>query len=582
MSMSQLYAPRCTAFPRGDHRVVILPPQGAPPIELESETARVFSMIHGCKSIDGHIEAIRAVYPQVHEPAIRAVLDSFVAFGLLRPYLRATAQPGIPDSDRAPQIPNVGIVTADRPQMLRRCLSALERHCRLHGENPRVIVVDGSRAQQNRVANEDAVARLARHEGRSTLYIGPSEASRIRARLSSMGVSRATLDFGLTPGGVGSNRNVLLVATAGHSVLMLDDDVVFEPYTLGSRTHGVTLDHLDIRHMGYFPDRRTAIGALIPAETNLLKAHGAILGRRLSTLLTSECDVDLDRACPELMQAASEPASFHIVASFPGVVGDSGMSCPDPLLFGTGRVRAALSSNKALYETAMSFREVYRIAPQTIVTHETSFMSLCMGLSNRTELAPFIPMGRNEDAVFGELMALLEPTALSAHLPDAVLHDSDRPARYERPMGSATVTGIADVVLSLFGMCRAANIASAKEARTQRVASLLRDVGKLPPRNYVELLNKSLLEQRLQDLRRAETAGGLPPFWTESLRKYRETVFDALADPRFFIPLEFADTAEPEAAVRRTQAFLVEFANLLECWSDVWSAVRRHGAPWND
>src|SRR5690606_16736277 len=129
------------------------------------------------------------------------------------------SSPALHATREAHVLDTVAIVTADRPLALTRALHALDQD----RERPcRVIVVDGSSA--NGTATRDALATV--HGATPVMCIGAHEAAALRQRLASGGVPMTILDFGLTPGSIGSGRNLAALLAAGRPLLMQDDDVV--------------------------------------------------------------------------------------------------------------------------------------------------------------------------------------------------------------------------------------------------------------------------------------------------------------------------------------------------------------------
>src|SRR5688500_14202276 len=112
------------------------------------------------------------------------------------------------------------------------------------------------------------------------------------------------VDFALTPGSIGANRNLVLLLTAGDQVLMADDDIVCEPWTRDGGSQGVAVwGHTDPQDSEFFASREDARHAAASWSGDLLAAHEALLGQPMPELLTSEDPPDLGETCGHLIAA---------------------------------------------------------------------------------------------------------------------------------------------------------------------------------------------------------------------------------------------------------------------------------------
>src|SRR5690606_753425 len=103
------------------------------------------------------------------------------------------------------------------------------------------------------------------------------------------GASAAVLDFGLTAGVTGANRNIARLVVGDRPMLMLDDDVV--PTYVARPRHprgGVTLGHhADPCSYTFFTSRQHAVKECPSVAGDIYGAHASILGRGMADLLNS-------------------------------------------------------------------------------------------------------------------------------------------------------------------------------------------------------------------------------------------------------------------------------------------------------
>ena len=280
-----------------------------------------------------------------------------------------------PRGDPSPPITTIGVTTADRPEPLRRCLLSLTRQLRHHADDARIIVVDGSKGQDNESLNRSIVKTIGVSTRSEIVFIGRKERLEIRRSLRSI-CSGDLVDFITTPGASG-NRNVAILLSSGDNVLLLDDDVVCEMWTLPSFRNAIDVcGHAEQRHIGFFKTRLGARRGMARVTASLLDAHRVLLGRSLQSLGNSTSpSVDAARACRFLVEGLAGLRNVVVRTTFSGLTGDAGASNPERLLLATGKWKELLLASRDVYDTAFKYREMRRVADRYLVTHGTTVES---------------------------------------------------------------------------------------------------------------------------------------------------------------------------------------------------------------
>jgi hypothetical protein len=576
MSPPVYRAVACHIYPFDRDCAVVSSPELDCLTHLEMTAARALAACAGARTLEAHVDAIAAGGTAADQSGVRSILDDLVSGGLLR---RVDGCVGARSEADAPPpgITTVGIITADRPSAFRRCLSSLLTNCETHSRHPRILVVDGSREEGNRQRNIDTVSAVVHGIDSHVEYVGHREAAAIRARLAQTGVDASSLQAALSPGTAGTNRNLLLLLTAGEQIMSLDDDMVCEPWSLLERDDRVVVGgHGDHREWRFFDARSDAIAATVPASVDLLTCHELLLGRTVSWLLqNADGGVDMRTACPHLLASLAKRQSLVVRMTFPGLAGDSGIYCPHRLLLGSGDVQERLMASQEICIKAMTRREVIRINKRNTVTHDPSCMAGCMGLSNIGIPPPFMPLGRNQDGVFGVMLAFAEPRAVFGHLSYGVIHDSDRGPNYTTQMLSATETRLSDLILALIRR-GAASLATAPVDRLRSLAVVFHNLGRMDEREFLGFARESVLESRLREFTHVAQATPLeascPPHWQNAVDRYRSAFLESTKGADFAIPVEWGQALMREERVRKTQAFLSEFSRIIEAWPELWEA----------
>jgi hypothetical protein len=475
------------------------------------------------------------------------------------------------------QISVVAIATADRPARLRRVLASLDAAAVPEGRAVRVVIVDGSRSRANRLATRACVERAAARSERLMQYISPEDARSLR---HSLGV-RGSLSRALSPGATGANRNLLVLLTAGEHVLFVDDDVVAETKTMGSRKRGLVLaGHDEHRECRFATSRRAALAAVQPAQIPLIAAHEELLGLTVRELVVASAGhVDVRGACPHLIPGLAGGRQLSVRLTFAGVVGDSGTYCPKRLLLSTGgTLRRTLWDSERAFDTAMRHREVVRIAPVNAVTHEANCMAMCMGLANDTMSPPFPPLGRNEDGVFGALTAAVDLGAVYGHLSVGVRHDSLRPSRYRSDeVRSARESRLSELIINIVRHATPSIGVTSPDRRLQGIGRVLHDVASLPPGAFVRYVRDITNDTRTREFDLAAMAtrqDACPVYWQRALVSYRKAWEKAAMSEAFFLPVEFHGLRSTASGYRALQGELTRFGDLLASWPELWRRAR--------
>ncbi len=476
---------------------------------------------------------------------------------------------------RAPSaITTIIILTADRPGLLGRTLQSFIGQCDRHLRQPRCLVVDGSRAPSSQTATHAAVTAAARAGGPTVGYVGTAESSAFLARLRQRGAPALES----IPDSVGASRSLGLLLTAGENVLCADDDILCDTWALPEAHQSlVVMGHDELRHVAFFPDRHAALASLHPVSADLIGAHDALLSRSLPELVErGPARPDLTRACEHVWARLREGRPLVVKLTFAGLAGDSGTSTPRRLLLSSGSFRDRLWSAEREFETAMTCREVVRIARSNLVTHRSHCLAGCMGVSSGSVVPPFPSINRGEDGVFGVLLAAADPGALFGHIPVGIVHDSPRGSSYDDVwIQAAAQVRQAELLVAWIVQAASALTGGEPPERLQQIGVAMTGIAGLGRRAFVTNVERAIRETRLEQLDRAEQAStGCPSFWRRALDDHRAACLRAMTRPEFFLPVEYHSAGSLEAGFTSLQTFIGDFGARLTAWPALWEAAR--------
>ena len=512
--------------------------------------------------------------------ALRDAIARLVTLGLLvsdRDLLRQ-----ITNSCRGsapPPISTMGFVTCDRPAALTRAVRSAIDNAVQSGRTPELVVMDDS-DEGNEELNRQSLRSLAETTTLDLLYAGHKEKEEYARQL----VARSLLPpevirFALfDPEGcnytTGANRNALLLDRIGHLLLSIDDDVVCRAASPPQPGEGIRLTSCYWHDFWFYADRESAVGEAQFVEKDILGAHEAFLGHGLGDFICGQvAQIEGEEIGSYLLRSAAS-GKGRIVMTMPGAVGDSGMAFGWPFLLSRGETYLRLTSSKSSYRYALTSREVLKISDRPTLDVSGLCMTTMVGLDNRELLPPFMPVYRNEDGIFGTILARYFDEEYSVHLPWAAFHD----AKSGRSYWSRFI--FPPHISDILPRCIASHTKPLSSSRARRLDSLgqyLVDLGSLPIPEFQQQMRLFAFQQAARMITRFENIlkdyADAPEYWTNDVKHAITSLQQAIANP--------AHTAQPSSASRKpdesellAQRLVRRYGELLCAWPSLITCAK--------
>lgn len=502
--------------------------------------------------------------------------------GLLVPtdaYHRITEAPSSPN-------PVLVVTTADRPQLLRRCLESYLSHFGDRLNHMRLVVCDGSRSVDSVQANIAITRETIGRTGASCRHLDSAHCTNFIERCTSANFNEEDVRWliGHRSSGyaAGAVRSLALLATAGSPLLFIDDDTIARIWRVPTSTTSIALvGHDDPRNTTFFDSRADAINSTVATATDIVSAHCRLLGRSVADLLHSlGANDSLNEACSHLINAAFAPdTQARVRASWAGIAGDSAVFCPYSFLFATRATRRRLISDRNAFLTALSSREVIRHVDRPTIIDEPSLMLYSAALDNSSLLPPFNPWGFNEDGLFGICLRAIDPRALIGQIPEGVVHDSSRPSRYTfNTIQSAFYLRLTDIIASFIVGWAAVSPERTVASRLQRLGEHLAAVAS-DKSDFRYRLTRAAVDIKVRQLLKCDNMSRsvpLPRYWLDALDEYSSVVLRAITHPSLAVPLEYRNAHDISTGLDATQEHVYRFGRSLQIWPDLWEYAKEH------
>jgi hypothetical protein len=455
------------------------------------------------------------------------------------------------------RIASVGIVTKNRISSLEAVLTGYIENARRFGRKNGFVVVDGSDGGGSRGACLRMLRRLSARRAVEVSYAGPAEKRAFSRALAGMGLPPEIVRFALFGTGaagcrVGADRNALLLHASGELLFSPDDDVHCRVMPAPGKKEGLAFSAgFNPEEFWFFKNKDAASRELRFHDRDLLALHEEFLGResagRRRVLVTSN-----------------------------GLAGDCALVSPRPYLRLRGDSRRRLLATRASYRRALS-RQVVRAVTRSTASAGSGFFASAAGLDNRALLAPFMPVFRNEDGLFGITMEKCFSRGLLVQLPWALLHAPPeprtfRPGEFRRASPGLRVNDVLSLCVAAFepGV-------SGGEDGLRALGDHLTALASLAPAEFRAAA--AVLMRRSQSLQLLHLDGlmkaykGAPKYWAADVASLSADLERSLRTPPP-APREFASSRDAAAGWESFRRLVLKFGALARAWPEFVRAAK--------
>ncbi len=398
----------------------------------------VYTALLSCdqfRTMDEQVERIVDGNPgmQGQQADIRAVLQSMLDSGIMLSAKKSCDELKRPTEQVEPTHgeahPVVVIITWERPAALERLLKSIHTNCDTNKFH-KLYVVDDSRQPESIDKNRELVAKFAFDTKNTIQYFGRSEQQSLLKNLCRQlpeheGAIRFLADQSLWRDHwtSGLARNLALLLSCGHRLIMLDDDTICDVFDPHRPKPDITFSDRP-RDADFFASEHEWVSQRMPLNPDPVNRHMQCLGLPFGEALKVLGQNNLK---PAGLAGANALQMSELHLESPVLVTECGLfGCPGTNMntwlpdMAPASIKQMLASRQKT-SNALQTRMVWVGRNQPHFSPRPN-MSQITGFDNRQDLPPYFPVLRGEDRLFGYLLDFVFPTGVTLDYPWAIPH----------------------------------------------------------------------------------------------------------------------------------------------------------------
>lgn len=492
------------------------------PILLDNCIISLLPHIKGCKSFNRHAEYVfQATNGILEINRIEHILSYLFEKGLLLSKeklleriltIGSTDRSSPSESLEIDSIDAICWVTANNTESLTKSIQSFIDSIAPSEVIPDIFIFDDSQSNDLRLETKIYLHSLV-HSNRPSptlYYIGEEEKksfiSSFLNRVPGGSVPKEIITFAVQglegwDYTVGANRNTMLLATIGKTIISNDDDV-FGKYTdlsFGKQNNITFTSNKDPTEITFFDGIKEIESTVTLKNDNIMSYHQSYIGQKAEDLINSRMNtikrISLENMgvsfFKKLQSYDSSPAfpyRTRVRAVYSGVCGDSGMGPSRYILFRNGNERRQIEQSFKEYMKCIEKRSVLWGVTSPTILESPLFRATHFSLYNKEMLPPFFPVGRNEDSIFALLLNRCYSSGTIALLPISILHKPSKPRSYTRDDLYTVQLRMADIINIIILAIPEDQFVFSPDERLINIGKFIKNLGTLPLLQFEEYL----------------------------------------------------------------------------------------------
>jgi hypothetical protein len=424
------------------------------------------------------------------------------------------------------------------------------------------------------------------HSPGQAWYVGQRVRERLIRWLVEQRVEQGVARFALEGWGgplsrTGAARNLLMLLTAGESVVSLDDGIGADPLlALDDYPETLTLhSSSDPRRCRCDRSAGDLARGTAPASRGLVRAMSVMLGRTVGDLMVDKVDLQtaLDLDPPVLDRIIRHGGALRVVAVIPGVLGppETSRSAWPTVASGPGwrRLAPAEETHCAARVSGPCLHSV----DSPVASLSTFFAGRCFGYDNGSPGVPFSPSFEDCDFLFGAMLQASASDACIGYIPEIVRHHvpDGQPARRRFECRSVR-PGMCQLLASLVRTLQPTWQSDDPEGWCSYLGAALEATSAVDDDAFLEVAYECAHSAWIKDYRRIEelldSGAALARSVRRDLNEVRRQLKRALQRPQAALPDDVPEPAGGGAGIEQVRRYVRDFAHLVTAWPTMWKA----------
>jgi hypothetical protein len=423
----------CKAYPVPGGKCLLHNTRNGKRTMVKTEVYRSLLICNQFQTLDRHVANIIKYNPgmQGQQADIHKVLQSMLDKGMMVSAKNVCARIKQKSEFTAvqPTAPVVVIITWERPEALERLLKSIVANCDTE-QFHRLYVMDDSRRSDNIVQNQALTAKFNKQLKVPLQYFGQDEQQSLLNGLANRLPEHEDAIRFLADQSrwrdhwtSGLARNLALLVSCGHRLVMIDDDSICDVYQPPQAKSNISFSD-DPREAAFYANEKDWASQHQPINPDPINRHMQCLGLSFSEALTVLGQNNLQPvglANATALQISELQPDSRVLMTECGSLGCPGTSkntwLPDMAPVSLKR----MLRSKEITARALGSRMVWSGRKQPHFAPRPN-MSQITGFDNREMLPPYLPIMRGEDRLFGFMLDFIFPTAVTLDYPWAIPH----------------------------------------------------------------------------------------------------------------------------------------------------------------
>lgn len=514
-------------------------------------------------------------------------LNAFVENGFLiselelQKEIKLIVNQNIRSESKLNMISVIGIPTCDRPKSFKRCIESYINNFIQYDRMPHIIIIDDSRSINNIKQNKRLLYNVKDKYPGEIYYLDRKARTEYALMLSQkININPDIIYFALmgelkNKRTVGGCRNTLLLLTRDQITVQTDDDTicqVAQPPTIHSSLELTSKPSpYEFWFFKTFDDASELVNF---QDINFLEIHERMIGKHLPDVVASFEEKGNYLKTDSLSSSFLSKLNMdnpRIRLTQLGPIGDSCLLNNLYRLFLEANSLQRLLYPKEEYPNNLITRLVIRSVTHSTISDFNNCIGMNIALDNRVLLPPFMPIGWNQDGIFGSLLNSCFSNSFIGHLPFVIPHlpPNVKAQSYQSVYASLVTIRSNDLLMEVIQSKKSWSSGKDPMENLFKLGLYIKELGGLSRHDFIESLRYiyvNLIRQRIQQAEQSLETHTLEDYWANEVFKYIKTLQKGVMNSNYFLKQEksFIEMESFQKTMSRFGDLLIEWPKIVQ------------------